>query len=55
MSLWRELRVALTLISLMLLEPLWGTDLGERLCLLPEACKGSKRARLPQRFCFNTS
>jgi len=52
---WRELQVVLTLISLILLERLWGTDLDERLGLLPDACKDSKRKRRPQRFGFNTS
>jgi len=55
MSLWRELRVALTLIALMLLEPLWDTDLHERLGLLSDACRDSKRARLPKVFTLNSS
>jgi len=55
MSLWRELRVALTLMALMLLEPLWGADLHQRLGLLSDACKDSKRARLPRLCSFDTS
>jgi hypothetical protein len=54
LSLWRELRVALTLIAAMLLSEINYSDLSGQLNRLSSACADSKRKRLPQ-LCFFSS
>jgi hypothetical protein len=55
MSLWRELRLTMTLITIMLLESLNNTDLEKHLHSLSKACMDSKRKRLPQLCFFNSA
>jgi len=55
LSLWRELRVALTLVVIAILGSLNDSDLAEHLGRLPDACKDSKRKRLPQLHFFSSA
>ena len=54
LSLYRELYIAQTLLVVTLLESLIDLDLFELLSRLSDACKDSKRKRLPQ-LCFFSS
>jgi hypothetical protein len=54
MSLWREQYVALVLVAAMLLDVMNTADLQKQLKRLSNACKNSKRKRLPQ-LCFFSS
>jgi hypothetical protein len=55
MGLWRELRITMTLITIMLLGSLNNTDLEKHLRGLSKACMDSKRQRLPQLCFFNST
>jgi hypothetical protein len=55
MSLWRELRVAMTLIVIMLLESLNASELPEHLRRLSNVCSDSKRKRMPQLHFFSSA
>jgi hypothetical protein len=55
MSLWRELRVAMTLIVIMLLESLNASELPEHLRRLSNVCSDSKRKRMPQLHFFRSA
>jgi len=55
MSLWRELRVILSIVTLMLFESLNSTDLLNLLSRLSWVCADSKRKRRPQLCSFDTS
>jgi len=49
------LRVAMTLIVIMLLESLNASELPEHLRRLPNACSDSKRKRKPQLLFFSSA
>jgi hypothetical protein len=55
MSLWRALRVAMTLIVIMLLEALNAAGLQEHLHLLSYVCSDSKPKRIPQLHRFSAA
>jgi hypothetical protein len=55
MSLRRELRVAMALIVLMLLESLNAAELPGHLLRLSNACPDSKRKRIPQLHFFSSA
>jgi hypothetical protein len=55
MSLWRELRVSMTLIVIMLLESLNAAELPEHLHRLSNAFSDSKRKRIPQLHFFSSA
>jgi hypothetical protein len=55
MSLWREQHIALVMLTGILLDAMTTADLQDRLSRLSNACKNSKRKRLPQLCLFNNS
>ncbi|MDR0455590.1 MAG: hypothetical protein LBH20_02770, partial [Treponema sp.] len=55
MSLWRELRVTLALMTIILLESLKAKGLEKHLACLSSLCADSKRKRVPQLCVFNSS